>query len=678
MVRQISRRPLWLLSGLWATAMLTPFLMHTPLPGVLLHAWRQDFLIAALLAFTTMALLFCIRLLRARSAKDFWLIDSHEKFALLALALFIGWSATSSLWAKSSFAAIYYAAKWIGFALFFVLMRRAASQPRLLRLALCSLAAVVSIVGLICLGDAWMTAQTELPRLTGFGEPQAMAVSLFAALALHLRRQRAALLCGVTAALAWAGMLQMWQRTALLAASVSLLALIVGSITFSQFRPRSFKRLAMVCAGFLLATMLQAAPSWVSHEETNPSIFARTGATLTAENLNADSNTSVRFLLWSISFDMWRTRPLTGVGANNFEVAYAEARRAFVAHHPGSPLLNDREDLLAQRAHNEYLQMLAELGAPGLLLFLLFCGGLVCAAWRALHRAQSPLALGATCSLIAFAISSGASSASFRWFMSGLMFFFAAALVFRFAATPGVREIDRLFAPGPQFSLFRTRLAILSLVIASFFFLYVTGRQAAVAMIRQAAQTAETEKRAEQLYRLALHFNESDAQTHFAYGMWLFGGQRYADASRHLRHAVEQGFSDAGTYSFLASAEAEASDERGSAATMEAAERTYPRSIYVRVRHAAALAEAQMEAAARDKFAEAAAMDGRQARGWWYLLSCGQKCASRVARADKKNIALAGELTPLPMIDVALLEAETRPPRVTLPPWPILSYAVPE
>src|SRR5205814_9977436 len=92
------------------------------------------------------------------------------------------------------------------------------------------------------------------------------------------------------------------------------------------------------------------------------------------------------------------------------------------------------EEMLVARAHIEYVQILAEVGTIGFTLFILFIVGRLIAAWRVLRHARSPLALGAVCSLAAFAVSSGASSASFRWMGGGLIFFFAAALVSHFSA----------------------------------------------------------------------------------------------------------------------------------------------------------------------------------------------------------------------------------------------------
>jgi hypothetical protein len=107
---------------------------------------------------------------------------------------------------------------------------------------------------------------------------------------------------------------------------------------------------------------------------------------------------------------------------------------------------------------------------------------------------------------------------------------------------------------------------------------------------------------------------------------------------------------------------------------MAEAEKIYPRSLYVRVRHAMALAEARRDEDAVSKFAGAVATDPRKARGWWYLLNCGRACASRVARENREAIAPAGELTPTPMIDVALLESELRQPRLNIPAHATIPY----
>ena len=83
-----------------------------------------------------------------------------------------------------------------------------------------------------------------------------------------------------------------------------------------------------------------------------------------ASHLN-DSNTSNRTTLWTIAVRMADAHPMTGVGVGNF---VTESPRYLVQ--PGSVTRSDL--VISQRkvAHNTYLQLAAEGGAPALLLFV--------------------------------------------------------------------------------------------------------------------------------------------------------------------------------------------------------------------------------------------------------------------------------------------------------------------
>lgn len=87
----------------------------------------------------------------------------------------------------------------------------------------------------------------------------------------------------------------------------------------------------------------------------------------------AQSNIDQRLLAWRVAVEQFGSSPVLGVGPGNFEVRFDEFEL------PPDPRLG------ALAAHNAYLDVLAELGAPGLALFLTY----LALAWSRLRR-RSP------------------------------------------------------------------------------------------------------------------------------------------------------------------------------------------------------------------------------------------------------------------------------------------------
>jgi O-antigen ligase/cytochrome c-type biogenesis protein CcmH/NrfG len=77
-----------------------------------------------------------------------------------------------------------------------------------------------------------------------------------------------------------------------------------------------------------------------------------------------------RLLIWNTTFDMIKDSPILGIGLGAFELNYLKYQAGFLESHPEYINVNGK----AGEAHNEYLQMAAELGLIGLLLFLLIIG----------------------------------------------------------------------------------------------------------------------------------------------------------------------------------------------------------------------------------------------------------------------------------------------------------------
>ena len=99
---------------------------------------------------------------------------------------------------------------------------------------------------------------------------------------------------------------------------------------------------------------------------------------------------------------------------------------------------------------------------------------------------------------------------------------------------------------------------------------------------------------------------------------------------------------------------------------MAASERTYayavgvyPRSIFLRARHAAELREVGKTQEAEAELTAALAMNERAARGWQQLISFGADAAAHAARADE-SIAFPGELHPEECVQLTISEIERR------------------
>jgi O-antigen ligase len=657
--RLVAGRPLGAFAALWPLVLLTPYAPWIPLPANGGLSWRQETALAVLLS-VGFALLF----LRARRA-DFRAAPSEKPGRLLtfSLAAFVSWGAASMLWAPDFFSARHYAVSWLAYLLFFVLVRRSAAAPRLMRASLTTLSVVVFAISLASIIGHYGTIDSHMRR-TGLGEPTAVAVPIFAALALRLRSRRAALLCGVTATAAWLSTLEVAERAPFVGLAAGLALLCAAMFVFAQHRPRGLRRVALLGVAFCACALVQFAPAPIV-ESRHQAVFVRLKETSAEE-----SNTKARMLYWGAALEMWRARPLAGVGADGFDATFPEARAKLAADYPDSPLVGINESFLSTGAHNEYLQMLAELGAVGLALFVAFAAALVFAAWRALRVARSPLVPGAVASLAVFAVSSGASPISFHWMGSGLLFFCAAALVSHFAArqsdsaAAAAREQSRGLRARPNFARWSFACGLaLSLVVTAAMCLHAAG-----VVQRARAQAAGDAADTERLYRSALFFSPSDPATHYDYGVWLFGQKRERESVAHLRFAVERGFNASPCFAYLAGAEASAGDPAASERTLAFASRVYPQSVFLRVRHAAALARTGHVAEGESEMSAALLIDARAARGWQQLIERDIDPAIEAARRDPE-IAMPGELAPQEAVFAVLEENERRFPAAVSTGW---------
>jgi Flp pilus assembly protein TadD/O-antigen ligase len=97
----------------------------------------------------------------------------------------------------------------------------------------------------------------------------------------------------------------------------------------------------------------------------------------------AHPSTRVRLRIWESTGEMIAEHPLLGVGAGNFAVEYPRYRTAAELDLSG---YLSRVDT----AHNDYLELAAELGVAGLLLWIAFAGTVFLRGLAPLREAESP------------------------------------------------------------------------------------------------------------------------------------------------------------------------------------------------------------------------------------------------------------------------------------------------
>jgi len=103
------------------------------------------------------------------------------------------------------------------------------------------------------------------------------------------------------------------------------------------------------------------------------------GARLTTKVTHGDS--SGRTDLWHVALNMVRAHPVTGVGLGNYPAVSRHYLDSTVVH----------AELFTQFprvVHDTPLEILAELGLIGALLYYTFVGSALLIAWRGLHQAR--------------------------------------------------------------------------------------------------------------------------------------------------------------------------------------------------------------------------------------------------------------------------------------------------
>lgn len=301
------------------------------------------------------------------------LVFSTHPALITAVFFFVGWAALSYLWAEDPSEATLSIQRYALNALLFPITYTAIREPRHIRWVAGSLvagAALAATYGLITIPSASeaadsLTSASDLNRITGtVGDPNLLAsvlvVGLVMALALALDRKRHAatrVACVAIAALCFLAVVWTVSRGGM----VAIAAAMVATIAFAG------KRRARALVGVTILAVLAAG------------YFATLATDEQVERLQSADGGSGRTDIWKVGWRMVEDNPTLGVGVGNFNVSSVH----YLLVEPGAI---QRSSFIVDTpavAHNIYLEILSELGIPGLTLFLLICVISIATAIRA-------------------------------------------------------------------------------------------------------------------------------------------------------------------------------------------------------------------------------------------------------------------------------------------------------
>lgn len=575
---------------------------------------------------------------RARLDDVAGLRDRHVRAMILSISAFIAWSGLSAMWALSTASAIHHTLEWSLYLMALIGALYLISLHRGYSIILRSLVLVAAVLGTLCLID-YLTlidfASAEGPIRVRYGRYAELLVTASPVLAVftfYVGRRRSWFAMLAVWLLSWVTVMLSLSKGAFLAGVLSHAILFAGCFFLSKRRRR---QKTAILAGIWLAATLTVQVLFSTASAIPSTTDYISGA---ADQTRGTSQ--MRVFTWRVGLKMATSHLITGVGADNFGVAFNAARAEMAAKQPQSgPEV--AEDYLVERAHNEFLQILAELGVPGALFIVGLFGAFAMLVWRSFRQNNnrlSPVLWSAIAGMTAFSVSSLVSSFSFRAVQNGIAFF----LVLGVAITEMVKTRSTPVRKYPAGWLKPVISICLGLTVLM---LVYCGSKAVAECYFYQAERTRSFAAAENYYRNAIGFDPDYAAAYYYMAARYAAENDNSMAALTLRQGIDRGFGVTLTYSLLARYQLLAGDDGSAQRTFDEALSVFPNSAYVRVRYAIFLEDRGQASESAGQLDAARSIDQRQANGWYWLIRDGSVAAFYKAQGDQR-IAPPAELLP--------------------------------
>lgn len=328
------------------------------------------------------------------------------------LGLFILWQVITLSWAPSPAEGGRLVAIWLLFA-FFLFAAATRLGPQAGEWLAHALTLVCLILALTILYERYLYGLNMLGFFFNHGITAEILVTLIPLqLASFFKaRQRAAMAVYLAvSALAIGAVLIGLRRGALLGLTISV-GLMGVAWALRMVDLGSARRVLVI--GLLVVVSATAIGGFYWNEI----IIRYEGATsLTA----VEGGLTTRLRGWLTAVEMARANPVLGIGQGGYPARYGEWRQSWVNRPENGAIRaaagpEDYDEIRSPLVHNEYLETQVELGLVGLILFLVFWGGLGWHLFQRMRRTRSYLPAASFFGLLGFALSSITSGMSFRY-----------------------------------------------------------------------------------------------------------------------------------------------------------------------------------------------------------------------------------------------------------------------